>query len=471
VKTGLSARWVSLGAGFVALMWGIYLYRTAFSITTSDTVALLAGARVAWVCIESGSAPCAGVTQFPLAHHLLVLPGVARGWSDIDIARLLSLVSVFSVAAMVYLCARIGGVVAGGRGAVLAGAVALSGPWIFYTGTTWGEPLAAALLLLPVAVMVLWRANPLVLALTALAASTTKEVAGLTVILLVVALVVREYSVRSRRWCIVRISAMGLGVIAAVVLNSALNLFRYGSVQNEVYLTLVPRPPIFWFVPKTFGALWLSPSGGVLPYWPLAVAVLLVVVALVIGGLKAPSRAAKIACWLVVTAVVLNTLLLADFAAPFGWVAWGPRLALPWVLPVFVAGAFIERRRMQRWVAFVYRHLGLSVVVIAAGVVAGVLLNAAARLTMSWLAFWVPRPEDPYCPRIMFMSEPASYFRCVESMVWDRNGPMRIVIDEYRVTQATAPAIAAIGIAVVVVVGMIVTRRSSPDMGGHSPAS
>jgi hypothetical protein len=451
---------VSVGAGCVALLWGLYLYRTAFSVTTSDTTALLAGARVAWACIENGTAPCVGVTQFPLAHHLLVLPGIAMGWSDVDIAKLLSLVSVLSVTAMTYLCSRIGGVIDGGRGAVLAGAIALSGPWIFYTGTTWGEPLAGILLLLPIAVMVLWRANPYLLALTSLAASTTKEVAGLAVVLLVVALVAREYSVRTKRWCIVRVAAMGLGVLIAIILNSALNVFRYGGIQNEVYLSLVPRPPIFWFVPKTFGALWFSPSGGVIPYWPLAVSVLLVIGALVVGGLQAPSAIAKAARWLVLAAAVLNTLLLANFAAPFGWIAWGPRLALPWVLPVLVVGAIIERRRMQRWMAFVYRHLAVSMVIVGVGVTAGVLLNAAARLTMSWLAFWVPRPEDLYCPRVMFMSEPASYFPCVESVVWDRNGPMRIVIDEFTMAHSATPATVAVGIAVVVLIGMIVTRRS-----------
>jgi hypothetical protein len=77
-------------------------------------------------------------------------------------------------------------------------------------------------------------------------------------------------------------------------------------------------------------AVLVSPSGGVLFFWPAAF--LLVLTACVVAWRRrdVDGRPA-----LVIAAVVLGLSYgFASWWTPFGWSAYGPRLALPWVLPL-----------------------------------------------------------------------------------------------------------------------------------------
>ncbi len=81
-------------------------------------------------------------------------------------------------------------------------------------------------------------------------------------------------------------------------------------------------------------ALWLAPNGGVGWFWPLAAAVVigLVVIAGTAARGGAERRRRSLPAVGLVVALLLTTGTLASWFAPFGWVAWGPRLMVP-VLP------------------------------------------------------------------------------------------------------------------------------------------
>jgi hypothetical protein len=64
--------------------------------------------------------------------------------------------------------------------------------------------------------------------------------------------------------------------------------------------------------------------------------------------------------------------------------------------------------------------------------VVGVFVNAAARFSDGWVAFFRPRPAtDAYCPGpdVISWADPDLYFGCIGSVLWDRDGPIVLLRD------------------------------------------
>jgi hypothetical protein len=208
--------------------------------------------------------------------------------------------------------------------------VVLSGPIIAYGRTTDGEALATGLLVCLVAATVLY-APPPVIALAALAACLTKEtsypfVAALGVLGLLLAR--RRTGMPIRR----HLAWGGIGMAAGIVLASLFNVVRFGSVLNTNYLEPDLHTPGLTRPLEYALALLASPNGGVVVFWPAASAVLLTACLLPLvfpSGLHLDLRPA-----LTLIAVIGGlTLGFATWWDPFGH-GYGPRLTLPWVLPL-----------------------------------------------------------------------------------------------------------------------------------------
>lgn len=208
--------------------------------------------------------------------------------------------------------------------------VLLSSPLIAYAGTTAGEALAAGLLVCLVAAAAL-PAPPLLVGLAAMGACFTKEtsypfVVALGGLGLVLAKRRTAKSIRSHL-----IWGAG-GVAVAFVLATLFNVVRFGSVLNKNYLEKPLHTPTVGRVLEYFVALFVSPSGGIVVFWSAA-SVLLLVACLV--PLTRAGRGLDLLPALVLIGVVVGvTLSFASWWSPFGWVAYGPRLTLPWVLPL-----------------------------------------------------------------------------------------------------------------------------------------
>jgi hypothetical protein len=208
--------------------------------------------------------------------------------------------------------------------------VLLSGPLVAYAGTTAGEALAAALLVCLVAAAVM-PAPPILLALAAMAACFTKE----TSYPFVVALGALGLLLATRRTGkSIREHLIGgaLGVALAFVLASLFNVVRFGSVLNKNYMETPLHTPTVGRVLDYFVALFAAPSGGMVLVWPAA-SVLLLLSCLV--PLTPAGRHLALLPALVLIGVISGvTLSFASWWSPFGWSGYGPRLSLPWVLPL-----------------------------------------------------------------------------------------------------------------------------------------
>jgi hypothetical protein len=204
-------------------------------------------------------------------------------------------------------------------------AIAVSGPILAFARQTAGEMLAMGLLVALVAATLL-QAPAVVVGVTALLACWTKEtsypfVAALGVLCLVLA---RRRTGRPIR---THLLAGAAGMAVAIAAASWFNVVRFGSVANVNYLDHHLRTPGIWRKTELTFAVFISPGDGLLWFWPAAV--VLVAAACWVGWKRDRLTAAVV--------LAISAVLAVGFASwwtPFGWSGYGPRLQLPWVLPI-----------------------------------------------------------------------------------------------------------------------------------------
>lgn len=334
--------------------------------------------------------------------------------------------------------------------------VVLSGPVLAYGSATWGEMLATGLLTMFVAGALL-QARPWLLGVAAFAASVTKEtsypfVAALGVVALLIAR--RRTGEPIRR----HVLAGGLGVAAALALTGAFNVLRFGTPRNAYYLDPALRTStVPWFFELTAG-LFVSPNGGILVFWPTAsllLALLLAVPVVRAFGREvswnvawpAPALAAIAAC---------ITLGLAAWWAPFGWWAWGPRLTLPWVLPIVLVALAAFGPMLTPWVA---RTLSSRPAFI---LVAGLLVAVALpHIGYVWrpetLSDFFFTPESAVCPGGGPPPTPA-YYACLREELWTRHP---IWLDALEGLKTFGGLATALGVAAAVLGSLALLRRNA----------
>jgi hypothetical protein len=230
-------------------------------------------------------------------------------------------------------------------------------PLLAYARTTFGEPLAAGLLVALVAATVLQAPPPLV-ALAVLAACWTKEtsypfVAAVGVLGLVLAR--RRTGIPIRRHVVW--GAAGMAVAIAVA--SLFNIVRFGSVLNKNYLDSQLHTHGILRQLEYAAAVVVSPSGGMFVFWPVASVV--VAAACLLPFLPRDRRDVDRWPALVLIAVILALSLgFAAWWTPLGWAAYGPRFALPWGLPLLLLAIVaygdqlsrLARRLVASWWSF-----------------------------------------------------------------------------------------------------------------------
>jgi hypothetical protein len=400
-------------------------------------------------CTDEGA-----IDPFPIVQHVPDLAGHAAGVSVSGRADVLAALSTVGLAVAVgaawVVLRRIG--LPEWRWGVLL--VAVSGPTLAYGNTTWGEMLATGLVTLLVAVALL-PARPALVGLAALGAGLTKEtgyvfVAALGLVALLLAR--RRAGVSVRR----HVLFGGAGLALAIALGAALNVLRFGTPRNAYYLDPNLRTTSLDKALELAAGLFVAPNGGILPFWPLAT---LVVALLLVVPLLHAARGAT--AWrdtwpaLALLGVVAGlTAGLATWWAPFGWWAWGPRLSLPWVLPILLAA-------VAAFGSALTPLLMRALAPVAGLVVAAVLVVVAAlpHVGLVWrpetVADFFFRAETAACPGGGPPPTP-EYYDCLSERMWTRDP---ILVDALGGVGTAGGAVMAV-LVTAVVVGCLVRFRS-----------
>jgi hypothetical protein len=348
--------------------------------TSGDTPFVLDGSNAFLTCLSNHDYSACGYTgelnfgglmtpvgDWPLLQHVPDWVSIGLGADGHAArARILELLSVVAIVASVVV-AWVALSRTGHRAWFWAFMlVVLSSPFLWYARTTAAETLATGLLVCFVAATLL-PAHPVVVGLATVGAAWTKEtsypfVAALGVIGLVLA--ARRSGTRVRAHLL-----WGAGGLAlAILLTSLFNVVRYGKVISPNFFEeKLHTPGLARKVEYAAGVL-VSPSGGMFVFWPAASVLVLAACAAAFMWRRRGDVDVRPA--VVILLVILGlTLGFASWWTPFGWSAIGPRLALPWGLPLvllaLVAYGDTLRPHIARLLASPWRLLLVLGVVLA----------------------------------------------------------------------------------------------------------
>jgi hypothetical protein len=335
IPLGLTRVAVAFGCAWIVAVW------VTHRVVGGDTPWLVDGTDQLVRCLSSGDLVKCGYTgqltatgqtttigPYPLLQYLPDLITRSLGATHHSRYAVLALLSTVAVVVAVGVATRVLARLGLRAWAWAFLAVVLSGPVLVYANTTWGEMLAAALLVF-LAAAALVQAPPLALAAAAFAACLTKEtsypfVAAIGLVGLVLA---RRTTGRPIRPQVV---AGAAGMALAFACASAFNILRFGALQNTNYLRSEFTTPLAR-IPDTALGLYVAPNGGILIFWSSATVLLAALLLPPLVRRRDPAIALALA--LIVAGL---TVSLASWYSPFGWVAWGPRLSLPWVLALLL---------------------------------------------------------------------------------------------------------------------------------------
>jgi hypothetical protein len=287
-----------------------------------------------------------------------------------------------------------------------------SGPLLFYAQSSFGEALAAALVTAAVASCWGRRSAVGIAALFALAGITKEFAPPVLAALGVIAVLADEHlSVRRGR----ALAAIAVGSVLAAVVNTSFNLLRFGVPYNAILLG-PSMPDVPWSVrPSFFFGLWFSPNGGLVYFWTSFVAVL----AGVLARHWRPVRR-HVPLYAVVLVLAALTFGLSGWWAPFGWIAWGPRLILPWIPACLL---ILLRAHPTEALVLGRMRLGVRVAVFALLAVAGLSQFSALYGLEVIQNIFGPAPGCPSIPTDPGR-EPFYYFSCMRVYVWEPRIPL-----------------------------------------------
>ena len=163
-------------------------------------------------------------------------------------------------------------------------------------------------------------------------AAVTKETAAPFLFLIGLLGLFRRHDAPRSKAAYVAVLLLACG--AGVAMNSLFNYFRYDSIFNVQLLAREFRVDTLEQQAINFAGIWLSPNGGVIPFWP-SFALVCVVILTAAVTTRSYSQAGAWPARVLAALIFGLTLGLSSWYAPLGWIAWGPRLMLPW-LPAIV---------------------------------------------------------------------------------------------------------------------------------------
>ncbi len=399
-------------------------------LNTGDTNHLVTESRVVMDCVHQRVFRACGfdadrgrsaVGPYPLLQYL---PAIAMRRVGLRPRAVLRGLAWINFAAFVTTLGLLGSVAVLGSHRMwrsLLVMLAASGPLWFYATTGFGEMLVAVLVL--AAVLACLHRRPVLVAMLALAACLGKE----TLPPFVLALGLLAGRGDDDGWLPPRrvLGPLLAGVLGGTTLSLGFNVFRYGTVRNVRYLQPQFRTHGVMRIARNVVELIAAPGGGLAPYWPAMVLLLVGLGIIGVGALRAGDPCREIAGPVAALFVVFGAFAvgLALWWAPFGWIAWGPRLFVPLIPAVAVVAVHVGGLRLTELV-----RRSVAAPVVFAGLLVVCVGGAFPELSAPWFAgpaVTTLRQPDSACPTF---GEPGDdhYWRCVHHRAWRlHDNPLR----------------------------------------------
>ncbi|MBA3768749.1 MAG: hypothetical protein H0W99_17570, partial [Acidobacteria bacterium] len=307
-----------------------------------DTEILITSVKTIRRCLSEGRfLGCSFAVPFPLLQYVPDIVLSYLGFSESAILHFLAYLSFLAFLASIALVFWTLKRKATKVMAMTAALVMLTGPLLWYSHSTYSEMLAAFLILAFTAASLFRVENKFLIPLFFLA-GVTKEVA-FPFLLVIGGLCLLPEIVTAPGKIKGRLYGLLTGAALTVLANVAFNYFRYGTYYDAAHLTELYIVPTLRLHLSFFLAMWFSPYGGLLFFWPSFVLLYFSVLGLMfIRGAswkkrhverdQEPSQRLIFYLPIIIISLVL-ILLTAGFSrwcTLLGGAAWGPRYILPW---------------------------------------------------------------------------------------------------------------------------------------------
>jgi hypothetical protein len=366
---------------------------------------------------------------FPLLQQLESLPLVMAGLHDDTIYRSLVAVSALSLLGLAWW----GGRSLGRRSRLVAGvfvAVVLAGPLVWYGHASFAEMLVALLTLGLVAALADGAGAPRVVLLM-VAAAISKDTALPFLVLLALAAAWTASDAADPWHARLRLVPITVAAMVALVVVVGFNFIQFGAFSNTHYLTTTYIVPTIAIQVRFFIAIWLSPNGGVLPFWPAYGALLALALAAAARDIRAAAGRGRLDVALpsvLVVAVLFGlTFGFSKWDSPLGWISWGPRLLIPWLPAAVYLLLAAHASGAESLLGSLIRHRALAV---------GVVLALALVSLPQYVILFRPKLWDPLfapdatCPRIPYIEQGADYYyRCTVHQLLTKHS---VLLDAYQ---------------------------------------
>jgi len=420
----------------LALVLGLLLswpLLVAFPINGGDALWVAQSSRALVTCARDDVwSNCPGTYQFGWLQHAPAIFLAWKGLSDDVIVFILTLINLLAFVWLLYALVKRFKIENGLTWLLLACIVL--GPLYAFSVYSFSEMLTFVLMAALVLRVADGKSLYSILLLT-FVISSSRETAFATVVPLVVSVfVMKAATIKAVVMKTLPILAASFAGLVAVFL---FNVWKYGSIANDHYADPIRRVPGVELKVRNFLAIWISPGGGVLPFWFLGglMAVLVPVVAI---RFWKSHRTRAVAAGLLLLSLIFQTALLSAWYAPFGWVTWGPRLILPVVGSVLITSFVLFPEIVQRLIEFArYRYVLVASMLIVTYLSAvsnlGFILDRNATLQ------WFSPPLLPGCPEIANIEIDQSYYwKCALEFVPWQLGPTLWDMGLHQVTQGWA---------------------------------
>ena len=396
---------------------------------TTDTFGLLESIGPMDECLHDrvltncGAEGHGRLSASPLLQYLAALSMKRAGLDLQEAYRGLTHLNAAAFLALAALMWHAGRRLAGSTTAPLAVGLVIAGPLLWYSHSGFGESLAAFVTALFVAALALgW--PPVVGGLALCLAAISKNPALLFLVPLGAAVLLARHPRRRVRIGEVLVYGGAAAVGAAATLW--FNAFRSGAAisGDPIAAATVPFPSLALRLEHA-GGLLVAPNVGLLWFWPLALAAL-VVTLVAVRHARAPRGAGGV----LALAVLGLVAAVVSFFTPYGWEAWGPRYLLPWIPAFVLAGLALYGRAIEQIVRRAVGRARAVVVALAATIVIAFGLPHVGGFVDWPLAFTLFNPDQGCVSGLADIHQWAnvfgldSYYECTRHIAWSRRPVM-----------------------------------------------
>lgn len=127
----------------------------------------------------------------------------------------------------------------------------------------------------------------------------------------------------------------------------------------------------------------------------------------------------SIPLWIICSVLIAITAGLSSWWAPFGWIAWGPRLMIPWIPAITLLVLHLYHQDLFRALSTITKNRAM-VLLIAGFSIFSALGQFYGAEDPHKFSTMIVEPNPPACPVPSIIERDQTYYyRCVGDMIWN----------------------------------------------------